>query len=263
MRAGWLFGVVAGVAWGQTAPETATEIARIRDNLRTYVDELPRITCTEETRQTARFAGTKSTETREDSCDTHEYKLLSVQSAGILGGWAHEPNREWAAADWRERLNDASLGTSTGFLSRLADPQADAGMRRVRAGRANGRAVSVYAFQAAMPEGFLLAGATGSVRVPCKGLLFADAATGALAWVEIQCIEFPRESEYIGAEVTVDFGSFDVAGRELNLPAHSQVRFRMKQGDTTNDAKYSAYRIAEFGTDTRIKFGGESRENNR
>ncbi len=65
-----------------------------------------------------------------------------------------------------------------------------------------------------MPEGFLLAEATGSVRVPFKGLLYADAATGALVWVEIQCIGIPRESEYIGAEVTVDFGSFLVAGRE-------------------------------------------------
>ena len=153
---------------------------------------------------------------------------------------------------------NASLGASTTFLAALVDPQADAGLRWVRAGRAHGRAVSLYAFQAAMPEGFLLVEGTGSVRVPFKGLLYADAATGALAWVEIQCIGIPRESEYIGAEVTVDFGSFVVAGRELNLPAHSRVRFRMKQGDTTNEAEYSAYRIAEFGTDTQIKFDGEN-----
>jgi hypothetical protein len=101
------------------------------------------------------------------------------------------------------------------------------------------------------------------VRVPFKGLLYADAATGALAWVEIQCIGIPRESEYIGAEVTVDFGAFDVAGREFNLPVHSRVCFRMKQGDTTNEAECSGYRIVEFGTDTRIKFGDESGENNR
>jgi hypothetical protein len=263
MRAGWLFAVVAGVAWGQTAPDTATEIAGIRDSIRTYLDQLPRITCTERTRQTIRIAGAESTETREDSCDTRQYKLYSVQTLGVLGGKYYEPNKKRIAPDWREQLKDASLGASTGFLAALVDPQADAGLRRIRAGRANGRAVSVYAFQAAMREGFPLAEATGSVRVPFKGLLYADAATGALAWVEIQCIGIPRESEYIGAEVTVDFGSFDVAGRELNLPAHSRVRFRMKRGDTTNEAEYSAYRIAEFGTDTRIKFGDESGENNR
>ncbi len=31
----------------------------------------------------------------------------------------------------------------------------------------------------------------------------------------------------------------------------------MKQGDTTNEAAYSAYRIAEFGTNSDIKFGDE------
>jgi hypothetical protein len=263
MRAGWLFAMVAGVAWGQTAPDTATEIAGIRDKIRTYLDQLPGITCIERTRQTIRMAGDESTETREDSCDTRQYKLYSVQTLGLLGGKYYEPNKKRTAHDWREQLKDASLEASTGFLAALVDPQADAGLRWVRAGRANGRAVSMYAFQAAMPDGFLLAEATGSVRVPFKGLLYADAATGALAWVEIHCIGIPRESEYIAAEVTVDFGSFDVAGRELNLPAHSRVRFRMKQGDTTNEAEYSAYRIAEFGTDTRIKFGDESGENNR
>jgi hypothetical protein len=251
------------MASAQTAPDTATEIAGIRDSVRTYLDQLPRITCTERTRQTIRIAGVESTETREDGCDTHGYKLYSVQTPGMLGGKDYEPDKKRAAPDWREHLKNASLGASTEFLAALVDPRADAGLRRVRAGRANGRAVSLYAFQAAMPQGFLLTEVTGSVRVPFKGLLYADAATGALAWVEIQCIGIPRESEYIGAEVTVDFGSFDVAGRELNLPAHSRVRFRMRHGDTTNEAEYSAYRIAEFGIDTQIKFGEESGKNNR
>ena len=254
--------MLAGYAWGQTAPDPA-EIARIRENVRTYLDQLPRITCTERTRQTvrigSRFEGAESTETREDSCDTRQYKLFAVQSLGVLGGKAYEePKRR--ASDWRERLKEASLATSTGFLAALIDPEAEAGLRWVRTGRANGRAVSVYAFHAAMPDGFLLAEATGSVRVPFKGLLLADAASGALVWVEIQCIEIPRESEYIGAEVTVDFGSFDVVGRVLDLAAHSRVRFRMKQGDTTNEADYSAYRIAEFGTNSHIKFGDEAVE---
>ncbi len=258
MCAGWLFTVVAGAAWGQTAPDKATEIARVRDRIRTWLDQMPRITCTERTRQTIRIAGAEGTETREDTCDTHQYKLYSVQTLGLLGGKYYEPNKRPTAPDWREQLKDASPGASTGFLAALVDPQADPGLRWVRTGRVHGRLVSLYAFQAAMPEGFPLAEATGSRRVPFKGLLYADAATGALAWVEIQCIGIARESEYIGAEVTVEFGSFDVEGRELNLPAHSRVRFQMKQGDTTNEAEYSAYRIAEFGTDTRIQFGDEN-----
>lgn len=245
IRAGWLFAIVAAVARGQAAPDTPAEIARIQDNIRVWLDQLPRITRTERTRQTIRIGRSEGTEMREDNCDTRHYKLYSVQSLSMLGGKYYEPN---------EHLKNASIGTSTGFLAALVDPHADAGLRWVRAGRANGRAVSVYAFQVAMPEGFLLAEATGSVRVPFKGLLYADAATGALAWVEIQCIGIPRESEYVGAEVTVDFASFYIAGRGFNLPAHSRVHFRMKQGDTTNEAEYSSYRMAEFGTDTRIEF---------
>jgi hypothetical protein len=77
------------------------------------------------------------------------------------------------------------------------------------------------------------------VRIPFKGLLYAYAATGALMWVEMQCIGIPAES-YMAASVRVDFGSFDLAGRELNLQAHSRLHFRMKQGDATNEAEYSA-----------------------
>ncbi len=71
-----------------------------------------------------------------------------------------------------------------------------------------------------------------------------------------------RDSARIGvhwSRVTVDFGPFDVAGRALNLPVRSRVRFRMKQGYTTNEAEYSAYRFAEFGAGSDIRFGDDGR----
>jgi hypothetical protein len=37
----------------------------------------------------------------------------------------------------------------------------------------------------------------------------------------------------------------------------------MQHRNTTNEADYSAYRLAEFGTDTQIKFGDEIGEENR
>src|SRR5579863_3918460 len=112
MRACWLFAVAAGVAWGQTVPDTGTEIARIRDKIRSYLDQLPRITCTERTRQTIRVAHAEGTETREDNCDTHQYKLYSVQTLGLLGGNYYGPNKKRTVPDWREQLKDASLGAS-------------------------------------------------------------------------------------------------------------------------------------------------------
>jgi hypothetical protein len=248
--------MLAGVASGQPFPESP-QIATIRETIRTYLDQLPRVTCIERTRQTVRIVHAQSTETREDSCDTHQYKLYAVQSVGILGGRAYEQPAERArlvAPDWRERLKEASLGAATGFLAALVDPKADADFRWVRMGKVNGRAVSVYAFHAAMPEGYVLADAIGSVRVPFKGFLYADAATGALVRVELQCVDIPGESEYIGAEVAVDFSTFDVAGGRIELPAHSQVQFQMKRGAAINEADYSAYRLANFYTDSGIRF---------
>src|ERR1035438_5957468 len=141
IRAAFGLAMLAGYAWGQTAPDPA-EIARIRENVRTYLDQLPRITCTESTRQTvrigSRFKGAEGTETREDSCDTRQYKLFAVQSLGVLGGKAYEePKRR--ASDWRDGLREASLTTSTGFLAALVDPQIDAGFGWVRMGKVNGR----------------------------------------------------------------------------------------------------------------------------
>jgi hypothetical protein len=258
--------VVAGLAWGQTAPNTATEIANIRDRVRTYLEELPRVTCIERTRQTIRVPLAELTETREDSCDTHQYKLFAVQSLDGLGDRVHKQRRT-AAVDWRDRLKEASLDASTGFLAALVDPQADARFRWVRIAKLHGRAVSVYAFYAAMPEGYLLADSHGSVRVPFKGLLYADAGTNALVRVEIQCVHIPRKSDYEGVDVVVDFGSFNVNGRRVELPSHSLVRFQMKSGDAANAADYRGYRLADFGVDSRIRFvdgsAGETKEGKR
>jgi hypothetical protein len=256
MRGGFGLALLAGLAWGQTAPSASTEIANIRDRVRTYLDELPQVTCIERTRQTISVAGSELTETREDSCDTRQYKLFAVQSMAGLGRHK-EPNTRVAAPEWRDRLKEASLDQSTGFLAVLVDPHADAGFRRLRMSKLNGRAVWAYAFYAAMPEGYLLADSSGSVRIPFKGLLYADAATSALVRVKIQCVDIPRQSEYVGADVTVDFGSFDVNGRMVELPAHSLIRFQMKDGDAANEADYRGYRLADFGVDSQIRFVDE------
>lgn len=61
----------------------------------------------------------------------------------------------------------------------------------------------------------------------------------------------------------MDFGSFDVNGRIVELPSHSVVRFQMKQGgDAANEADYRGYRLANFGVDSLIRFADESVEGN-
>lgn len=249
--------ILASLAWGQTDQTTASDIANVREHVRLYLDQLPRVTCIERTRQTIGNLRANLTETREDSCDTHQYKVFAAQSMAGLGAYK-EPKRRTAAPDWRDHMKEASLGASTGFLTALIDPEADTGFHWIRLAKLNGRGVSVYAFYVAMPEGFLLADSNGSVRVPFKGLLYADAATGALVRVEIQCVDIPPKSEYQGAEVTVDFASFDISGRTVELASHSSVRFQMKAGaESANEADYRAYRLANFAVDSEIRFVDE------
>lgn len=226
-------------------------LEKIRGSARAYVDELGRLTCTEDTRQTVRTAGVIWTERREDGCDTTEYKLFAVQAVGIAGP---KVNVKRASADWPERLREASLGTATGFLASLADPNIDADLRWVQMATLKGRTVSAVSFHMPAADGYLLADSKRTVRVPYTGLVYADPETGAFVRVRIWCVDIPRDMEYEGAEVAIDFKVFLINGRLVDLPSHSVVRFRMEHGDATNEADYNGYRLADFSTDSAIQF---------
>jgi hypothetical protein len=82
--------------------------------------------------------------------------------------------------------------------------------------------------------------------VPYKGLLYADPVTGGLIRLALTCVDIPLDSDYTGVEVTLDFRSFDIAGRSVDLPAHSLVHLQMIGGQATNEADYRSYRLASF-----------------
>lgn len=251
------FVFIAGVALGQNAPDPAATIVKIRENAHTYIDRLAVLTCTENTRQTIAIPGVTSTETREDGCDTTGYKLFAVQAVGLAGP---RVNPKHASPDWRERLSGASLGTATGFLAALADTNIDTDLRWVRLVTLNGRPAAIFSFYVPEADGYVLADVKRTMRVPYTGRLYADPETGAIMRVEIRCVDIPRDSEYEGADVTVDFGSFTVNGRMVDLPSHSIVLFRMKKGNAANEADYSGYRMAIFSADEQIRFLDEPPE---
>lgn len=248
--------MLAALARGQTAPDAA-EIARVRGNARTYIQQLALLTCTENTTQTVRIARVAWTERREDSCDTKTYQLFAVQALSLARSGV---NLKRASSDWRERLKEASLGATTGFLAAIAEPRIAVDFRWQQMGTESGRKVEIFSFRVPAADGYELEETKGTTRVAYKGLVYAHPETGTLARVEIQCVDIPRDSEYEGAEVTVDFGSFDVGGHQIELPSHSMVRFRMKLGAASNEADYSYYRLANFGVDTQIRFYGEAAE---
>jgi hypothetical protein len=235
-------------------------IASIQEQARVYIEDLSRLTCIESTRQTVSIARFTLSEMREDSCDTQQYRLFAVQSLSLAGGPAYDPARRPGAttSDWRERLSQSSLKSNSEFLSAIAR---HTDLRWLRTETLNvdtlHQTVSVFSFQVPASEGFRLADAKRTMRVPYKGLLYADAVTGALIRATLTCTDIPRDSEYTGADLTLEFRPFSIGGRSFRLPSHSRVHFQMVGGQATNEADYRSYHLADFSADAAITFGDE------
>ncbi len=239
------------------AQDPAALIGKIQEQARTFSEDLSRLTCIEDTSQTVSIAGFTSSETREDSCDTRQYKLYAVQSLSLAGGPAYDPSRRpgGATSDWRDRLTEASLKSNSEVVLAIVNPEAHTDFRWLRMDTLNGRSASVFSFYVPASEGFALADAKRTIRVPYRGLLYADPFTGALIRVALTCMNIPRDSEYTGADLTLEFRPFNIEGRSVDLPSHSLVHFQMVSGKATNEADYSFYRLASFSTNAEITFG--------
>lgn len=257
--------LIATPSPGQDIHDPSALIGKIQEQARTYIEDLSRLTCIENTRQTVSIAGVTLSETREDSCDTKQYKLFAVQSLSLAGGPAYDPPRRrgCSASDWHERLSEASLKSNSEFLLAIVSPHAHTDFHWLRMDTLNGRRVSVFSFHVPASEGFALADAKQTMRVPYKGLLYADPLTGAFIRAALTCVDIPRDSEYTGADLTLEFRSFDIGGRRVGLPSHSLVHFRMATGRATNEADYSSYRLAGFNANAKITFGDEIGEEKR
>jgi hypothetical protein len=257
--------LMARPSLGQNILEPVALIGKFREQARTYVEDLSRLTCIESTRQTVSIRDVTLSEMREDSCDTKQYKLFAVQSLSLARGPAYDPARRrvGTTSDWHERLTEASLDSNSEFLLAIANPQANIDLRWLHLDTLNGQRVSVFSFHVPASEGFALADVKGMMRVPYKGLLYADLATGAFVRVALTCEDIPRDSEYTGADLTLEFRSFNIAGSSVVLPSHSLVRFQMVSGHATNEADYRSYRLASFSADSEITFGDEVPEEKR
>jgi hypothetical protein len=256
--------LIATPSLGQDTPDTDALIGKILDQARTYAENLSRLTCIEKKRQTVSIAGVTLSETREDSCDTKEYKLFTVQSLSLAGGSAYDPaRRRGTTSDWRERLTAASLESTSEFLLAIADPHGNPDFRWLRTDMLGRVRVSVFSFHVPASRGFALEDAKRTIRVPYKGLLYADPDTGSLIRLVLTCVDIPHDSEYTGVDLNLEFRPFDIAGRSVDLPSHSLVHFQMVMGQATNEADYRSYRLANFSANAEIKFGDEAAEEKR
>lgn len=240
-------------------PEPGALAGQIREQVRNYIEELSRLTCIEKTRQTIAIPGVSSSETREDSCDTTNYKLYAVQSLALSGGAAYDPSRKrgGATSDWPDRLRNASLEASSGFLRAIVNPEIQLEFRGMRTDKKKGQLLWVFTWSVPAGQGYVLEDPRGTIRVPYKGEIHVDADNGALVRARLTCPNIPHDSEFTDANVELEFGMFRIADRNVTLPSHSLVRFRMVRGAATNEADYSSYRFAAFGANSEIRFGNE------
>lgn len=118
--------LIATPSPGQDIHDPSALIGKIQQQARTFSEDLSRLTCIENTRQTVSIADITLSETREDSCDTKQYKLFAVQSLSLAGGPAYDPARRrvGTASDWRERLSASSLKSNSEFLLAIVSPHA-------------------------------------------------------------------------------------------------------------------------------------------
>ena len=78
--------------------------------------------------------------------------------------------------------------------------------------------------------------------MPFKGFVYADYVTGAVVRISMKCTDIPVDSEYTGADVTLDYRAAQVAGQEVMVPAHYLAHFRTARGEVANEATFTAYR---------------------
>jgi len=116
----------------------------------------------------------------------------------------------------------------------------------------SGRGVYVFAFRVPQSRGYDLVESKRTIAVPFKGLVYADSETRAVLRIEMKCIDIPGDSEYTGADLTLDYEPARVAGEERTLPAHYLAHFHMVRGYVTNEARFTAYRW--FNADSTLKF---------
>lgn len=221
--------------------EQAAALDAIREYALSYAKRLPNYTCTQTNRQTIAVRDLTLTESKEFDCGSKQ-NTWSTPAIALAEGAPSQP----AAGETSAR------GEFRKLLDTIFDPETGADLRWDRQAMLSGRGVSVFAVRVPQSRGYNLVESKRTIAVPFKGFVYADSETGAVLRIEMKCIDIPRDSEYTGADLTLDYEPARVAGDERILPAHYLAHFHMVRGNVTNEAGFTAYRW--FNADSTVKF---------
>jgi hypothetical protein len=234
------------------AAEQAKALAALRDYALNYTDRLPDFLCTQITQRRFRENVRSGMRPQRDLIEEQvtyaghrESYVVTRLNGKAVKGIAHD-----------QVGGIVSSGEFGSLLRNTFDPRAAADFRWERSATRDGRKVYVFAFRVPETRGYGLVESRGTIRVPYKGQIFADARTGAVMRVEMEC-EIPVDSEYKRLELTLDYKPAEVAGREFILPVHFHMRTRRALfatviNETVNEADYTDYR--RFDADSSVSF---------
>ena len=251
--------LVVDAADGQQAPakgslsaaDQAAAISAVREYALRYTRRLPDYTCMQTTRQII---------ARESFGPIlHPVTDLVEDQLSFVDKEFRKPSkvngRPVPADEKNPFLGTLSRGEFGNLLDIIFEPGTGADLRWDRMATLNRRRVYVLAYRVPQARGYALTESKRTIQVPFKGFVYADAETRAVVRIEMKCVDIPRDSEYTGADLALDYKSAKVGGQEFVLPAHFLLHFQMGRGLVTSEADYTAYR--RFSADTNIQFEGE------
>jgi hypothetical protein len=174
--------------------------------------------------------GTGKTEIQEELSATggkEHYKVLKIDDDVPF-------SREARLADLKaDAISVSEFGS---VLDRIFEPDAGTTFHFLHSEKLRGRLVVVFSYDVPDSHGARVRdrAAGDDVVIGFKGRVFADAATNAVLRIETHSGEFPHNSEFKRIDLTLDYKTAKIGGREYVLPYGFDVQWHRQKATLTS-----------------------------
>jgi hypothetical protein len=235
---------------GIAAAEIDAALAAIREYASTYTKNLPNFTCTRLIRREITPARPWMVSGFSSFRDLIQDNLSFVDHKELhsLTSMDGTPIKD-------QLVGTFSRGEFGNLLESLFDPNTNATFHWDRFATRGGRRMYVFDFRVPQLSGYTLLETNRAIRVPYRGLIFADYETKAVMRIQLDCTGIPGDSEYKAVNLAIDYAPTNVAGEEFILPSRNELLVRKVDGDSRNEADYKSYR--RFTSEATITYNSD------
>jgi hypothetical protein len=217
----------------------------IRKYALSYVQNLPDYTCVQVSDRI---------DTAERAARTHD---VIEEELSFVGGKERykvtKVNGFPAANTSHEKLGGTvSQGEFGSLLKHIFDPETGTTFRSAGQDKLQGRTMNVLNFSVPQSKGYTIY--DGELKrdfiLAYEGSVYTDAETNAVMRLTMRCVNIPRETRLIAAELTLEYRPTRLADREYILPSHFELVWQKRkaligpgpQEDATNAVDFKLYR---------------------